>query len=281
MAVVRETSSTHSTQDYFTLAMQWPHGFCEDGKHQCTVPKNVPGWTLHGLWPSSRNGRGAEYCDLKFDYDKVKHLEEDLFKYWPNLLTTNSMDYTRFWKHEYEKHGSCASSYEGLQTMEQYFSTSIQLLHLINPAKILLDAGIVPRSEAYSAQDIYKAISNNYGGRDVCMKCNRGVLSELQVCLKEIQYLRKGVIENAVVMNCPKCSRHHACAGKVYYRPPSTLSSSRGFSSRENSLVVTLVVGLICHLFYIVWTIVTIIAEPIAYPIIPMATLFFYLAFKK
>ena len=50
----------------------------------------------------SENGRiGPSFCNksLPFDFSKLKPIEAELLKYWPNLYTDTAMD--SFWEHEW------------------------------------------------------------------------------------------------------------------------------------------------------------------------------------
>ena len=57
-------------------------------------------YSIHGLWPHNGN-----YCsNKKFDMDKIGSLLPRLHRHW---YSNYGKDET-FWKHEYEKHGTCS-----------------------------------------------------------------------------------------------------------------------------------------------------------------------------
>ena len=63
-------------------------------------------WSIHGLWPQYSYNSYPSYCsNEKFDYSKLELLTEDLNKYW--YSTNQKIKNETFWKHEWEKHGTC------------------------------------------------------------------------------------------------------------------------------------------------------------------------------
>lgn len=198
--------------DYLTLSMQWPLGFCaikKEIKKTCVVPDYVPGWTIHGLWPSSNAGKKDPFnCKgaPQFHYTKIEKLKDALRKYWPDLL--NSKQEVSFWEHEYDKHGTCASTMDGFGRVEDYFRQTLNLLHKYSPLDALNKAGIEPREDPYHASEIQAAIERAYG-HSVCPQCKDHVISELHVCLDK----------SLNIIECPKCTVYFKCDGKVYYQP--------------------------------------------------------------
>jgi ribonuclease I len=77
-------------------------------------------WTIHGLWVDYYKKEGyPEYCRwVDFDIEKLKPIIGKLNQYWFSDMTTNS----KFWKHEYIKHGSCTNMGE-----LEYFSKVLEL----------------------------------------------------------------------------------------------------------------------------------------------------------
>ena len=61
-------------------------------------------WSIHGLWPQYTKEKYPTYCkEVTFDVTKLDSIMDDLNKYWFSTEEKN----TDFWKHEWEKHGSC------------------------------------------------------------------------------------------------------------------------------------------------------------------------------
>lgn len=77
-------------------------------------------WSIHGLWINYYKKEGyPEYCRwVDFDIKKLKPIIGELNQYWFSDMGTNS----KFWKHEYIKHGSCTNMDE-----LEYFSKVLEL----------------------------------------------------------------------------------------------------------------------------------------------------------
>ena len=202
--------------DYFTLSMEWPRGFCTGMKakgRDCDVSKDVPGWVLHGLWPSNKGKDEPNNCKPapEFNIKDIESLEGEMKKYWPKLLDGGAI--YSFWKHEYTKHGTCAASLDGFRTVEEYFRKALDLLHLSEPLDKLNSEGISPREEAYAAHEVKGALHRAYGA-EVCVQCKENILTEIHVCHdKDLEKI-----------DCPKCTV--SCPdGKVFYRPLPGMST--------------------------------------------------------
>ena len=78
-------------------------------------------YSIHGLWPQYSLNSYPSYCKaVNFNIDKLKPIMDKLNKYWYSTLEKNA----DFWKHEYEKHGSCMFS---PITELNYFTKTIEL----------------------------------------------------------------------------------------------------------------------------------------------------------
>ena len=79
------------------------------------------GYSIHGLWPQYTNGSYPQYCrKVSFDKDKIENLVPKLDKFWASNEGSND----DFWKHEWQKHGSCMFIQ---MTEEEYFSKTLNL----------------------------------------------------------------------------------------------------------------------------------------------------------
>jgi hypothetical protein len=84
-------------------------------------------FTIHGLWPSLKDGKPVERClqeilDINFTI-KNKKLLGKMNKYWPSFtFKTNN---NKFWKHELIKRGYCFS--QDLTYIDPYFAKAIGL----------------------------------------------------------------------------------------------------------------------------------------------------------
>ena len=78
-------------------------------------------YSIHGLWPQYSLNSYPTFCrPVNFKLDKLKPIIDKLNKYWYSNKGSNDT----FWKHEYEKHGSCMFS-----PMDEfsYFNKTIEL----------------------------------------------------------------------------------------------------------------------------------------------------------
>ena len=65
-------------------------------------------FTIHGLWPDYNDGSYPSFCtNTKFNPSKVDDLLPELETEWPTFAARGG---DAFWKHEYEKHGTCATA---------------------------------------------------------------------------------------------------------------------------------------------------------------------------
>uniref|UniRef100_A0A8D0F7P3 Uncharacterized protein n=1 Tax=Strix occidentalis caurina TaxID=311401 RepID=A0A8D0F7P3_STROC len=80
-------------------------------------------WTIHGLWPDK-----TEECNRTwhFNVTEIKDLMSDMRHYWPDVLHS-SLNRTQFWKHEWEKHGTCAATLQVLNSQRKYFGKALEL----------------------------------------------------------------------------------------------------------------------------------------------------------
>jgi ribonuclease I len=88
-------------------------------------------YSIHGLWPQYTKNSYPTYCtDVAFDITKIKELLPDLNKNWYSNSNSNSNEEIKnedFWKHEYEKHGSCVFT---PMTEKEYFSKTLDLYNI-------------------------------------------------------------------------------------------------------------------------------------------------------
>uniref|UniRef100_K7F537 Ribonuclease T2 n=1 Tax=Pelodiscus sinensis TaxID=13735 RepID=K7F537_PELSI len=103
------------------LVHHWPVTVCKMNENDCKEPPQY--WTIHGLWPEK-----VEECNRTwhFNVNEIKDLLPDMRQYWPDILHS-SLNRTQFWKHEWEKHGTCAATVESLNSQKKYFGKTLDL----------------------------------------------------------------------------------------------------------------------------------------------------------
>lgn len=80
-------------------------------------------YTIHGLWNET-----SDFCgNDTFEYDKIKSLVSELDRYWYSCYTKNYNN-EDFWKHEYEKHGTCFKQF----SQYDYFFNTLKIFNSLN-----------------------------------------------------------------------------------------------------------------------------------------------------
>uniref|UniRef100_A0AAU8BTP5 S10-ribonuclease n=1 Tax=Citrus maxima TaxID=37334 RepID=A0AAU8BTP5_CITMA len=161
--------------DHFWLVQSWPPVYCL--KYPC---KNNPplDFVLHGLWPVNSSGHTLKNSSHKFDdlETTIENLPfiEELKSNWPSLASTN---YTSFWKHEWDNHGSG-------QPLDppDYFLAANRLTKNVDLLSTLRRNGILPDGTSHPITDYVDATKDIYGyPRLTCV--HRYLLKEVNLCV--------------------------------------------------------------------------------------------------
>ncbi|XP_067900529.1 ribonuclease T2-like [Heterodontus francisci] len=172
------------------LSQHWPQTVCLMVSDTCKVPQNIDYWTVHGLWP-----KRIEMCNnsWQFNIENVKVILSDLKHWWPDVIHPDS---TELWKHEWQKHGTCAATLESLDTQEKYFSKALELYQKMDLNSVLKKFDILPSPKYYMMENIEKALVSFYGvtPKIQCLNPTRGesvqVLGQIELCFnKDFQQL--------------------------------------------------------------------------------------------
>ncbi|MEA1918597.1 MAG: ribonuclease T2 [Campylobacterota bacterium] len=170
----KHRSSKVSTQN--VLAISWQNAFCQthQNRRECRNVKpsafSATHFTLHGLWPQPKNNN---YCKPT----KKIYLKKPLYK---KLLHVMPAAASGLHQHEWKKHGTCYGT-----SPEQYFEDSIALLNQINSSAVR-DFFVTNIGQSVSIKQVHFAFDKAFGqgsGRKVKMKCQKGLIIELQITL--------------------------------------------------------------------------------------------------
>lgn len=94
---------------------KYPGGSCYELRlQQCDGSST---WTIHGLWPQWDDDCSGE----DFDIDKLDSIRDRLDQDWYSCPEYHDSN-TKFWQHEWEKHGTCT----GMSQVD-YFSKGLNL----------------------------------------------------------------------------------------------------------------------------------------------------------
>ena len=79
-------------------------------------------WTVHGIWPTKNGQIGPLNCNRSdpFDIEYIRPILPELRLHWTNVRANTAED--NFWKHEWNKHGTCAAQLEPMDDEFKYFS---------------------------------------------------------------------------------------------------------------------------------------------------------------
>lgn len=144
-------------------------------------------WTLHGLWPGKE-----EMCNKSwpFNISEIQDLLPELTHWWPDILHPNA---SRFWKHEWIKHGTCAAELECMNSQHKYFTKGLEMYKKLDLNSALVKFGIVPSTSYYQVKDIKDAIFKAFGvtPKIQCLppalEDSAQILGQIEICFtKEI-----------------------------------------------------------------------------------------------
>ncbi|XP_062980526.1 ribonuclease T2 isoform X2 [Elgaria multicarinata webbii] len=169
------------------LVHHWPVTVCKMSKNDCKDPEMY--WTIHGLWPDK-----TEDCNKTwhFNISELQDIMGDMKQFWPDVLHPN---HTSFWKHEWDKHGTCAATLETLNSQKKYFSKALEFYKKINLNSYLLKVGIKPGSTYYELAAIRDALTSVYSvePKIQCLSPEEGQLQtigQIKFCLTKEFTLR-------------------------------------------------------------------------------------------
>ncbi|MBN3320815.1 RNT2 Ribonuclease, partial [Atractosteus spatula] len=135
------------------LTHHWPQTLCSLEHITCS---QFNYWTLHGLWTDK-----GDMCNSSWPFDErqIEDLMPEMNKWWPDLLQSGA---TKFWSHEWQKHGTCAAQLESLNSEHKYFGKALELYKKVDLDGILKKFNIVPSTKYYSLDEIEGTIVNFY-----------------------------------------------------------------------------------------------------------------------
>lgn len=176
--------------DVLIFTQHWPQSVCFEWKeksqnHKCTLPVDEE-WTIHGIWPTQYHKIGPEYCNktAKFDLSALSTIEDELKLKWMDV--EYGMKPGSFWKHEYEKHGTCAAVLEKMNSEIKYFQMGLNFLDKYDMKNILAKVNITP-GNSYPVKTILNGIKNilDVNAQIMCVKnpkTHESYIFEIRIC---------------------------------------------------------------------------------------------------
>ncbi|KAJ8676756.1 hypothetical protein QAD02_012543, partial [Eretmocerus hayati] len=184
-------SKLKADYDMFIFSQVWPPVSCYDWKqkspsHKCNMPP-FEEWSIHGLWPTKKHTLGPFYCNssLPFNYDALDSLKAQLEVKWIDVHKGSKPH--EFWRHEWEKHGTCSVDIENINTEKKYFQKALDLHDKYN-LKDVLDKANILVNQKYKLQDyldgLQKVLKKTaFVGCIESGKKDETFVSELRICL--------------------------------------------------------------------------------------------------
>ncbi|XP_032693098.1 ribonuclease T2 isoform X1 [Lontra canadensis] len=171
------------------MVHHWPVTVCKEVEKDCRDPPDY--WTIHGLWPDR-----AEECNgsWPFHFEEIKDLLPEMKMYWPDVI--HPLNHSHFWKHEWEKHGTCAAQLDALNSQKKYFGGSLGLYEKLELNSILQKLGIKPSINYYQISDIKDALASMYGvvPKVQCLPPKQGeevqTIGQIELCFTKDLRLR-------------------------------------------------------------------------------------------
>lgn len=138
--------------------------------NKCNLPPEEE-WSIHGLWPTRNHTMGPFFCNktAKFDIGALKSLMAELERKWIDIHLNSK--HNEFWKHEWEKHGTCSMDIPELRTEKLYFQKALQMLDIYDMKHVLTKAGIVT-NQSYRFQNFLDAVQKILG-KNAYVECVR------------------------------------------------------------------------------------------------------------
>ncbi|KAK6504454.1 ribonuclease T2-like [Arthrobotrys conoides] len=179
-------------------------------------------WTIHGLWPDNCDGTWEEFCDKSRETSDVtavlkKFGKTETLEYMNKYWKSNNNDDDGFWQHEWNKHGTCMSTYEPKcytnyqkdQAIADYMDKTVEIFKGLNTYNILAAAGILPSDTAtYTLEALQAAVKRSPHGQEVVFNCKNGSLREVWYhfnvygSAQSGKYVPAGIVGSP--SNCPK-----------------------------------------------------------------------------
>lgn len=164
--------------DMLIFSQAWPMTNCYEWEeispsHQCNLPPDEE-WSIHGLWPTRNGTMGPFFCNktMHFDLAALDSLRAQLEVKWIDVHKGAKPH--EFWRHEWEKHGTCSVDLEAVSSEKKYFKKGLDLLDQYDMKHVLGKASIVPNGK-YHLQDYLDGVRKILG-KNAQVECVRNTV---------------------------------------------------------------------------------------------------------
>ncbi len=158
-------------------------------------------FTVHGIWPEYYNGTWPQYCNISqpFNATAIADLKYILKYIWYDY---NNQDPDLFWKHEWDKHGTCCEDI--FHDERGYFIQAIIWHSKYQILDALEEFDIYANNSYYNEQLMEDALHYKYGYK-VRLMCHKNGLNSIEMCFSK----------NLKQMNC---LRESDCPRDIYFK---------------------------------------------------------------
>lgn len=151
------------------------------------MPNDKYVWTVHGIWPTKIGTDGPAFCPsaVHFDPQQLEPIMNDLQQYWTNVEGGTKPN--SFWKHEWDKHGTCAVVQPELNSVYNFFEQGLEWNKQYRIGDILAQGNIKPQDNGYRVDQISDAIRNVLK-KNITVQCvvdaktKESLISEIRIC---------------------------------------------------------------------------------------------------
>ena len=170
--------------DSYVFALQWPNGYCAAFNNSCEIlnktEENV--FTIHGLWPSLKNGKRLPECTKGEPIDLDNYgISFFMERYWFSFKGGNK----GFWLHEYNKHGYCMVQEKNWENSVDYFSFVMKLYFQSYRFLLQKAFGNQPRVWELDLDELKSKIQRVMPGINFKIKCENSYITEFQFYLEK------------------------------------------------------------------------------------------------
>ncbi len=242
-------SCGNSTSIENTCCFEYPGGIILQTQFWDYYPAVGPSdlFTLHGLWSDNCDGTYQQFCNKEMAIKNVtgileKKNEQKLLSEMERIWKNFNGDDHSLWLHEFNKHGTCMSTFDPgcyqekptlssspTETIEKvqlneasssytdvldtvvvdFFHTAVNAFYKLPTFEFLKEEGIVPsKTKTYTYDQIDSALSKHFFGKKVHFSCNRfQALQEVwyyYTILGSVQFGKYHPIDAMGRGNCPR-----------------------------------------------------------------------------
>ena len=220
LSLVTLAHSRSSNYNYFDFVRQWSPGMCYKRGYNCKdFPDHIDGWTIHGLWPSEDAWNYPSDCASRcwLSTNTIRDLTNELHDEWPTAFGGGD---TKFWAHEFCKHGTCCK--DVYPSIRDYFSAGLSLHSALSLDDALAKANIHPsETKTFTFTQLDSALAAAFGDFRQSYWCrtikegskSKQLLYQVSTCLDK----------HEKVVDCPIGKSHYCDRSHPLYLLPWSL----------------------------------------------------------